>query len=286
MMALTESIVPSTTQYLNVGNGVSRVRKIFCSPLANAVHDAPYSGFVLRSCCLPTSQNNTYFVHDDRKRNAGYSAWNSLHYLFGNIDLHFSALAGGALNVQRAVYHSLQSSDDISEANMLACVQQDAGIKSHTIIFNADTIVGVGFPGNDPDGAAANIIETQQQIADCGFSHTMNYYRELCKSVVHLPPFPTVDFANVVSKRQIGYDFTKTIPIDCVKNSNVPICFIHGAADDFIQPHHSVDMYNVSQNPNSELHLFEGAGHAHSITVDKNRYYKVVCDFLNKIENL
>ena len=123
-------------------------------------------------------------------------------------------------------------------------------------------------------------------VADCGFSHTMNYYRELCKSVVHLPPFPTVDFANMVSKRQIGYDFTKTIPIDCVKNSNVPICFIHGAADDFISPHHSVDMYNVSTNPNSELHLFDGAGHAHSITVDKDRYYKVVCDFLHKIENL
>ncbi len=123
-------------------------------------------------------------------------------------------------------------------------------------------------------------------VADCGFSHTMDYYRELCFQIAHVPAFPTVDFANCISKRKIGYDFTKTIPIDCVKNSNVPICFIHGAADDFILPHHSVDMYNVSANPNSELHLFEGAIHARSVTTDPARYEQVVCDFIHKIENL
>ena len=123
-------------------------------------------------------------------------------------------------------------------------------------------------------------------VADCGFSHTMNYYRELCFQMAHVPAFPTVDFANCISKRKIGYDFTKTIPIDCVKNSNVPICFIHGASDTFIQPHHSADMYNVCQNANSELHLFEGAEHARSIAVDKARYEQVVCDFIHKIENL
>ena len=123
-------------------------------------------------------------------------------------------------------------------------------------------------------------------VADCGFSHTMNYYRELCSKLVHLPAYPTVDFANAISKRQIGYDFTKTIPIDCVKNSNVPICFIHGASDTFIQPHHSVDMYNVSQNANSELHLFDGSEHARSITDDRKHYEQVVCDFVHKIENV
>lgn len=123
-------------------------------------------------------------------------------------------------------------------------------------------------------------------VADCGFSHTMNYYRELCLQIAHLPAFPTVDFANMVSKRQIGYDFTKTIPLQCVKDSPVPICFIHGAADDFIKPHHSVDMYNVSPNKNSELHLFEDAGHARSIALDKSRYEQIVCDFVLKIENL
>ena len=123
-------------------------------------------------------------------------------------------------------------------------------------------------------------------VADCGFSHTMNYYRELCFQMAHVPAFPTVDFANIISKHKIGYDFTKTIPIDCVKNSNVPICFIHGASDTFIQPHHSVDMYNVCQNANSELHLFDGAEHARSIAVDKARYEQIVCDFIHKIENL
>ncbi len=123
-------------------------------------------------------------------------------------------------------------------------------------------------------------------VADCGFSHTMNYYRELCSKVAHLPTFPTMHFANSVAKRTIGYDFTKTVPIDCVKDSNVPICFIHGASDTFILPHHSVDMYNVCKNPNSELHLFEGSEHARSVTDDRAHYEQVVCDFVHKIENI
>lgn len=122
-------------------------------------------------------------------------------------------------------------------------------------------------------------------IADCPFSDTMKYYRELCKEAVHLPSLPIVDFANIISKHKYGYDFRKVKPIEAVENSDVPICFIHGKADKFIYPSHSCLMYEKSKNKLSELHLVDGAGHARSHRVNHENYKKIVCDFLDKVEN-
>lgn len=97
-------------------------------------------------------------------------------------------------------------------------------------------------------------------IADCAFSNTLKYYRQLCIKATHLPGFPVVDICNVMSKRKYGYDFAKVNPIDDVKASAVPICFVHGANDRFMRPSHSEEMYAASSNPNSELHKI---GRAH-----------------------
>ena len=122
-------------------------------------------------------------------------------------------------------------------------------------------------------------------VADCPFSKTMSYYRELCKHLTHLPGFPIVDFSNIMAKRKFNYDFTLVNPIDAVASSAVPICFIHGKEDKFIQPHHSQDMYKVSRNPMSELHLIDNAGHARSFHVDHETYTQIVNDFIDKVES-
>ena len=122
-------------------------------------------------------------------------------------------------------------------------------------------------------------------VADCPFSKTTSYYRELCKQVTHLPSFPIVDIANAMARRKYGYNFHKVNPIDGVRASNTPICFIHGSADTFISPHHSEDMYKASANPLSEIHLFEGATHARSHSTDKAQYIQVVSDFIDKVES-
>ena len=121
-------------------------------------------------------------------------------------------------------------------------------------------------------------------VADCPFSRTMSYYRELCKQMTHLPSFPIVDLANAMARRKFGYNFHKVNPIDGVQASNTPICFIHGSADKFISPHHSCDMYKASANPLSELHLFDGAAHACSHSTDKVKYVAVVSAFIDKVE--
>lgn len=122
-------------------------------------------------------------------------------------------------------------------------------------------------------------------VADCPFSDTMSYYRQLCVKVTHLPSFPIVDFANAMSKRKFGYNFKNVSPIAAVKQSETPICFIHGKADTFIRPMHSERMYEVCKNPLSELHLVENAEHARSHVTNPKEYWKMVGDFVDKVEN-
>lgn len=123
-------------------------------------------------------------------------------------------------------------------------------------------------------------------VADCPFSDTYAYYRELFEHLFHISSTPIVEYSASMAKTFYKYDFAKCSPISDVKQSNVPICFIHGKADDFIYPHHSVDMYNVCQNSLSELHLVNGAGHARSFLVDNAAYVQTVHNFLNKIERI
>ncbi|MCH5157091.1 MAG: alpha/beta hydrolase [Clostridiales bacterium] len=154
-------------------------------------------------------------------------------------------------------------------------------------IFGKDALLALH---GESMGAATVLLELGIRndidfvVADCPFSKTMSYYRELCKKLTHLPSFPIVDIANAMARCKYGYNFRKVNPIEGVKASNVPICFIHGAADTFINPHHSADMYKASANPLSEIHLFDGATHARSHCTDKAKYVQVVSDFIDKVE--
>lgn len=120
-------------------------------------------------------------------------------------------------------------------------------------------------------------------VADCPFSNTLNYYKELFTKLTHLPSFPIVEMTGSIAKRKYGYDYYKCNPIDDVKASNVPVCFIHGKADDYIYPHHSEDMFKMCNNPLSELHLVDNARHACSHMTDPDGYYQIVKSFVEKV---
>ena len=120
-------------------------------------------------------------------------------------------------------------------------------------------------------------------VADCPFSNTLNYYKELFTKLTHLPSFPIVEMTGSIAKRKYGYDYSKCNPIDDVKASNVPVCFIHGKADDYIYPHHSEDMFKMCNNPLSELHLVDNARHACSHMTDPDCYYQIVKSFVEKV---
>ncbi len=153
--------------------------------------------------------------------------------------------------------------------------------------FGRDAFLGLH---GESMGAATVLLSLELRsdvnfaIADCAFSDTMAYYRELCRSNRRLPSFPIVDFANAFSIRKFGYDFRSVSPIQSVANAQTPICFVHGANDSFIFCSHSVKMFDVSKNSLSELHLIENADHAESYHVNPKMYADIMCDFVAKVE--
>jgi len=118
-------------------------------------------------------------------------------------------------------------------------------------------------------------------VADCGFSDIENVLRGGLRAA-HVPQL-VFELGNIGAKLRYGYSLKSMRPIDALADNTVPILFMHGAADNFILPKNSQDMYDATKGVR-EIHLIEGAPHAESILTDPQSYRKYVAEFLEKVE--
>lgn len=118
-------------------------------------------------------------------------------------------------------------------------------------------------------------------ILDCGYSDLKRLVKEIINRTAKAPIF-LYHGMTLMSKILHGFFIGNVRPIDSMKDNEIPICFIHGAADDFISPEHSKRL-NEACKGYSELHYIEGAGHAMSLDTAREVYYSIVKDFLSKI---
>jgi len=117
-------------------------------------------------------------------------------------------------------------------------------------------------------------------IADCPFKTAWDQFTYRLKVEYKLPAFPVLNIANLISKHTIKTRFTDIAPIKGIKDISVPVFFIHGDADNYIPKSHSIEMYELKEGP-KRLYLAEGAGHAKSYSVNKEKYEKEIEAFLN-----
>ena len=135
-------------------------------------------------------------------------------------------------------------------------------------------------------GAASTVTalkyrpEVDFAAADCGFSDIENVLRGVYKNA-HVPGF-FFDLANLGAGVRYGYALKDMRPVDALDGNEVPILFIHGAADSFIPPENSRRMYERTKGFR-EIRLIEGAGHAESILTDPELYRTCAEDFLRQI---
>lgn len=153
-------------------------------------------------------------------------------------------------------------------------------------IFGEDAFIGLH---GESMGAAVSllVLDTEKPdfvVADCPFSDSQMLLKELVGSKVGFLAPPGIRSALRICKRRDGYDFTKVNPIDSVEVSDVPICFMHGDADQIIGCHHSRRMFEKCKNPLSEIHIWEGAAHAFSIVTHKDEYTETMSAFIKKTE--
>jgi len=120
-------------------------------------------------------------------------------------------------------------------------------------------------------------------VADCPFDDTLEFVKFTLRTSFHLPSFPIIPLSVRMANVKYGYDMKAASPIHSVKQSNVPILFMHGDADTLIPCDCSDRMYHASGNPNSELHLFSGSEHAHSVIDHPVDYDCILKAFVEKV---
>lgn len=118
-------------------------------------------------------------------------------------------------------------------------------------------------------------------VADCGYSDLSSVIKPGVKMLLYLPSFTAV-IAGWFAKLTCGYNFMKVRPIDAIRDSKIPICFVHGGADSFINKDNSKQMYDVYKGY-KEYHEFEGAEHGQSIDSNPKKYEEMIVDFLSKV---
>jgi len=118
-------------------------------------------------------------------------------------------------------------------------------------------------------------------VADCPFSSPLG----IIKLVAGGMGLPLVVVAPLMRPAAIiygGFRLGKNEAKRAVKKAKVPVLLIHGDADGFVPRYMSDEIYDAARQAGVDIryHVFEGADHAMSYLVDKERYMSITDAFL------
>lgn len=150
--------------------------------------------------------------------------------------------------------------------------------------FGADIVLGLH---GESLGAASSILALGMYpdfdfcVSDCGFADLGKLLEYLCVRLVHLPG-KCSHLASFACRVRYRYRLDEVRPMDVFSGEiHTPVLFIHGEADTFIPPEHGKMMYEAA-GEKKELALFPGAEHAQSYFSDRERYERILGEFLEK----
>ena len=172
----------------------------------------------------------------------------------------------------------LDCNDIANWCNLILEEDKDAQIVLYGISMGAATVMntaGLNLEFNK------NIIAV---IEDCGFTSP---YKQVQFILTRDYPFPkemTMLLINLYTKIKYGLDLKSVKPIESIKNTNVPILFIHGNQDLYIPPFMAEELYESYKGP-KEIIMVNGAEHATSIDVIEEEYFEKIFNFLEKFKN-
>lgn len=139
-------------------------------------------------------------------------------------------------------------------------------------------------------GAATVMIASSQEelpknvkviIEDCGYSSALEQFKYQLKKLFNVPSFPILNIANLIVKIKAGYYLNEACPIECVKNSKVPMMFVHGDDDTFVPFYMLDELYEACASEKKKL-IIEGASHAHAESENPDKYWGEIDSFVNK----
>lgn len=122
-------------------------------------------------------------------------------------------------------------------------------------------------------------------VADSAFA---DEYTQLVDSVRSRVPVPcwlaraVVDAANVWNRWKLGYSFEQASAVKGLASSRTPVLFVHGGADDVVDPHNMDVLYDASASADKERLFVPGAGHVGSRAADARQYWVTVDGFVRR----
>ena len=123
-------------------------------------------------------------------------------------------------------------------------------------------------------------------VEDCGYSSAWDQFANTLKERFHLPPFPILNSASIVTRKRYGWGFKDASSVNQLAKCDKPMLFIHGDADDFVPFSHLDKNYRAKKKGYKEMYVCPGAVHANSYQKNPEEYIRRVDNFLKTVHNM
>jgi fermentation-respiration switch protein FrsA (DUF1100 family) len=119
-------------------------------------------------------------------------------------------------------------------------------------------------------------------IDDCGYTSVWDEFSDEAKYLFNVSQFPILYTASAISKIRAGYSFQEASALEQVKKTKIPILFIHGSEDNFVNTNMVYSLYDACPTQ-KDLLVVEGAGHGQSLYLDPDTYFDKVFGFIGSL---
>ncbi len=119
-------------------------------------------------------------------------------------------------------------------------------------------------------------------IDDCGYTSVWDEFSDEAKYLFNVSQFPILYTASAISKLRAGYSFQEASALEQVKKTKIPILFIHGSEDNFVNTNMVYRLYDACPTQ-KDLMVVEGAGHGQALYLDPETYFNKVFGFIGSL---
>lgn len=163
--------------------------------------------------------------------------------------------------------------DIVSWIHWITDQDPDAKIVLYGVSMGAATVMmaaGEALPSN-----------VKAIVEDCGYTSAWDILKYQLKAQFHLPAYPVLACASLITRLRAGYGLKEANAINCVSKTKIPILFIHGTEDSFVPFEMSKRLYEACKSDKEYLAV-EGAVHVKSALVGGLTYWNKVFRFLDR----
>ncbi|MDD6483709.1 MAG: alpha/beta hydrolase [Clostridiales bacterium] len=118
-------------------------------------------------------------------------------------------------------------------------------------------------------------------IADSGYTGAWEALEYVLNRRYGKKAFPTLYTADMLCKAVAGYSFKDCTAPEALRETEIPVLFIHGSEDVLVPVEMTYENYEACRS-GKELYIAEGAGHIEAYYEQKQEYEKRVKTFLKK----